>query len=46
MEKIYDRDEKYYVGVRNFWFSEGLQVIYFVFDLFVFLFYIGLQVFS
>lgn len=46
MEKTHDRDEKYHVGARNSWLSEGLQVIHLAFDLSAFSLHIGLQVFS
>lgn len=46
MEKTRDRDEKYRVGARNPWLSEGFQVIHLAFDLSAFSLQIGLQVFS
>lgn len=46
MEKTHDRDEKYHVGARNPWLSEGFQVIHLAFDLSALSLQIGLQVFS
>lgn len=46
MEKPHDRDEKYHVGARNPWLSQGFQVVCLAFDLSAFSLQIGLQVFS